>query len=428
MLVLSTLYDVNSWPLTDNSCGAIRSRCTATGGGRFFGSARMILTYRYQLRTTARQRAELQAILDQQRWLYNEALGWRTFAYEVYGASVTYMDQCRWVTYKRSQDDRLSSLPANVQRATLKRLDTAFSGFFSRVRRGEKPGYPRFRGRDRFDSFGFAEFVGIRLTGKQLRFKGVSGGLKINLHRPLPGYEKILSCSFKRKANGRWEVALVLRVPTPDRKPVETAVGIDVGLTTLATLSTGEEIPNVRPTIQAERELRVAQRALSRCQRGSNRRAKVKASVNRIHETIRNTRSTYLHQVSADLVRRFDLIAVEDLNIRGLAQTRLAKSITDAAWGRLRFMLTYKAECAGCQLVAVDARYTSQDCSRCGERVPKPLSERVHSCPSCGLVLGRDHNAALNILHRGVVAAALPNVAGCGVRATDSTNPSSVTG
>lgn len=390
--------------------------------GPLFGSTGMILNYRYQVRTTPKQRAELQAILDQQRWLYNEALGWRKFAYEVYRTSVSYMDQCRWLTYKRSQDERLSSLPANIQRATLKRLDMAFVGFFNRVRRGEKPGYPRFRGRDRFDSFGFAEFSGIRLTGKQLRFKGVSGGLKINLHRPLPDYKKILSCSFKRKANGKWEVAIILRVPTPEKKPIVSAIGVDVGLTTLVTLSSGEEIHNVRPTIAAERDLRVASRALSRCQRGSNRRAKVKSSVVRIHETIRNTRDTYLHQVSADLVRRFDLIAVENLNIKGLAQSRLAKSVHDAAWGRLRTMLTYKAEGAGGQVIAVDARYTSQDCSRCGKRVPKPLSERVHSCPSCGLILGRDHNAALNILRRGVVAAVLPNVAGYSVRAAGLTN------
>lgn len=385
-------------------------------------NARMILTYRYQIRTTPKQRAELQVILDQQRWLYNESLGWRQFAHEVYDVSVSYMDQCRWLTYKRSQDERLSSLPANIQRATLKRLDVAFIAFFNRVRRGEKPGYPRFRGRDRFDSFGFAEFIGIRITGKQLRFKGVSGGLKINLHRPLPAYEKILGCTFKQKADGKWEVALVLRAPSPAKKPIVTAVGIDVGLKALATLSTGEEIQNIRPTIRSERELRVAERALSRCHRGSNRRAKVKASVARIHETIRNTRDTYLHQVSADLVRRFDLIAVEDLNIKGLAQTRLAKSIHDVAWGRLRFMLTYKAECAGGQVVAVDARHTSQDCSRCGERVPKTLSDRIHSCPSCGLILGRDHNAALNILHRAVVRPALPNVAQWGVRAAGITN------
>jgi len=382
----------------------------------------MFLRYRYQLRATLKQRNELRVILEQQRWLYNEALGWRTFAYDVYGASVSFVDQCRWLTHLRSKDERLSCLPANIQRATLKRLDTAFSGFFGRVRRGEKPGYPRFRGKDRFDSFGFNEFSGIRLTGKQLRFKGVSGGLKINLHRPLPAYEKILGCTFKQKANDKWEVCFVLRVPSPEKKPVQNAVGIDVGLTALATLSTGEEVPNIRPTSQAERKLRVSQRALSRCHRGSNRRAKVKAGVARIHETIRNTRGTYLHQVSADLVRRFDLIAVEDLNIKGLVQSRLAKSITDAAWGRLRFMLTYKAECAGGQVIAVDARHTSQDCSRCGNRVAKALSERVHSCTSCGLVLGRDHNAALNILHRAVVRPALPNVAHWGVRAAGAGN------
>jgi len=389
--------------------------------GLFFYAKTMIITYRYQLRTTARQRAELDSILSQQRWLYNEALSWRTFAYETYGVYVSYVDQSRWLTYLRSNDSKMASLPLSIQRGTLKLLDRAFSGFFSRVNRHDKAGYPRFRSYHRFSTFTFNEFIGVRLTGKQLRVKGVSGGLRMNLHRPLPEYEKILSCSFKRKANDKWEVALALRVPSPEKKPIMTKIGIDVGLTSLATLSTGEIIPNVRPTIRAERCLRVANRAFLRRQRGSNSRTKAKARVQRIHETIRNTRSTYLHQVSADLVRRFDLIAIEDLNIKGLAQSRLAKSIHDAAWGRLRFMLAYKAECAGGQLVAVDARYTSQDCSRCGERVSKSLSERVHSCQSCGLVLGRDHNAALNILHRAVVRPALPNVADYSVRATGST-------
>lgn len=254
---------------------------------------------------------------------------------------------------------------------------------------------------------------GVRFDGKRIQIKAVPGRISVNLHRPMPA-GKILCCSFKRDHKG-WSVGLVVRVAAPAKREVVAAVGVDVGLTSLATLSTGEKIENPRHTKNAAVGLRIAQRALCRCVKGSNRRQKVKTELVRYHAKIRNSRETYLHQVSQNLVGRFDLIAVEQIS-SGLSSGALAKHVNDAAWSRLRFMLGYKAECAGSTVVAVDPRHTSQDCSSCGLRVPKPLSERVHKC-SCGLVMDRDQNAAINILHRAVVGPGAPNVAHWGEHA-----------
>lgn len=370
----------------------------------------MILTYRYQLNLRPAQRRNLESILDAQRWLYNEALGWRKFAWEVYGVSISFVEQCRWLTGLRKKDDRESRVSAQLQQATLKRLDNAFAAFFRRVKDGKTPGYPRFKSKDRFDSFGFRSFQSVHFDGKRAWFKGVRGRIRLNVHRPLPKCEKILGCTFKRLGT-KWEIALQLRLPTPPEVETKTAVGVDVGLSSLATLSTGEKVENIRPTKQAAAELRVAQRALSRCERGSNRRQKVKAEVIRCHAKIRSARETHLHRVSRDLVNRFDLIAVEDLNIKGLCRTMLAKAIYDAAWGKLNWYVAYKAEGAGKHYVQVRAAGTTTECSGCGEHVPKALSDRMHICPSCGLILPRDHNSALVILHRAGRGPERPNVA-----------------
>jgi putative transposase len=176
-----------------------------------------------------------------------------------------------------------------------------------------------------------------------------------------------------------------------------------MGLTTLAALSTGELIANARPTRRAEREMRRRQRQLSRCKRGSKRRRKVKARLAALHGKITRTRETHLHQVSASLAARFGVIAVEKLNVKGLAGGMLAREVHDVAWGRLIGMLRYKAAKAGAQLIEVDPNYTSQTCPDCGIVKRKELSERVHRCP-CGCVLDRDVAAAKVILLRGGIA------------------------
>lgn len=360
-----------------------------------------ILTYKFRLLPTKAQHAALSRILEDQRQLYNAALEERIGCYAKTGKSRSYFDQTAALTVWRQSDIDARATHRAIQTWTLQRLDHAYKGFYRRVKsKNGRAGFPRFRGKGWWRSFGFATFSGRCFDGKRLRWKGLPGSLRVHLHRALPAGD-ILSCSFTRTGTG-WHVCLQMRVECAARRGATAVVGIDVGLTHLATLSTGETIPNVRPAKRAERELRRRQRAVARCKRGSARRVKTRAKLARLYGKIANTRATYLHQVSADLARRFDVIAIENLNVKGLAGSMLAKSVHDASWGRLRLLLTYKAARAGCELIEVDPRYTSQACSGCGVIAKKELSERVHDCADCGTVLDRDHNAALNILRKAV--------------------------
>lgn len=296
----------------------------------------------------------------------------------------------------------MNAIPANLQRWTLKRIDDSFIGFFSRIKKGEKPGFPRFRGRERWNSFGFAAFSGIRFDGKRLRFKGLLGGCVVNMTRALPIGADIRSCVFQRRGR-QWHICFQIAISMPTKREVRTAIGIDLGLKVFAHASDGVVIPNPRIARKAEKEMRRRQRALSRCRRGSSRRKKVRAQVSKIHQKIVDTRTTWLHQQSAALVRRADLIVVEKLNIRGMIQhPTLARSISDVSWSKFLGMVKYKAEGAGASFITINPRNTSKACSGCGVLVPKSLAVRMHSCPSCGLVIDRDHNASLNILAAGI--------------------------
>jgi putative transposase len=220
----------------------------------------------------------------------------------------------------------------------------------------------------------------------------------------------VIKSGVLTRTDDHWFISFQVELPDVEPKQIETAIGIDVGINALATLSDGGKISNQRTINVYARKVRVAQRALARKRPGSRRRKKMHSEVTRLHRKIANARNTYLHQVSRSLVNSYDLIAIEDLNTKRLAQGHLAKSVYDVAWGKLRQQLCYKAVGAGSQVVAVDAKYTSQLCSGCGSLVKKDLSERVHTCLACGLVLDRDVNAARNILCRAVVSPEVGNV------------------
>ena len=196
---------------------------------------------------------------------------------------------------------------------------------------------------------------------------------------------------------------LAVRLPDVPKSAVKTACGLDLGLTHLATLDTGERVPNLRAGRDMEAVLRRRQRHLSRCRRGSAGRRKAVRSVGRAYAKVANRRLTHCRQQAARLVERFDLVAMEDLNVRGLARSGLAKSVHDVAWSTFAKAVSDKAESAGRHAVCVDPRGTTRDCAACGVQVPKTLSERVHRCPSCGWETDRDVNAAQNVLHRAVV-------------------------
>jgi putative transposase len=372
----------------------------------------VILTYRYRLLPLKSQHRALERLLQAQRELYNAALEERIDCYRKTGKTRTYIDQCKALTECRHELPDMGELPANLQRWTLKRMDDAFQGFFRRLKaRNGKAGFPRFRGKGRWEAFGFAEFSGIRFDGRRLRFPGMPGGLKVHLHRELPERADIRSCIFRQDGSG-WFVCLQFAVPTPEKRAIESGIGVDLGLEVFAHCSDDVPIPNPRFARRAEKELRRRQRALSRCQRGSHRRHKVRAQVARVHRTITNSRNSWLHKESAGLVKRADLIVVEDLNVANMIRhPTLARSIADASWSRFVSMLDYKVEKTGGHLIRVNPRNTSQECSRCHKLVPKSLAARTHKCPFCGLVIHRDYNGSLNIRRAGIGAGA-PNVIG----------------
>lgn len=371
----------------------------------------MFLTYKYRLLPSKRQHIALAAILESQRQLYNAALQERIDCYRKTGRGPSYIDQCKSLTVCRREIPEMGALPVNLQRWTLCRLNEAYSSFFRRLKAGKgKAGFPRFRGHGRWDSFGIAEWEGVRFDGKRIRFAGLPSGLRVHLHRTLPIGGKIRTCTFRRDA-GIWSVCFQVEIRAPEPRAVSTAIGIDLGLNVFAYCSDGIVIPNPRIARRAEKEMRRRQRALARCKRGSKRRAKARERLAQAHRKIVNTRTTWLHQQSAALVKRADLIAAEDLRISNMVKNSyLARSISDAGWSAFLAMVAYKAEGAGKHFVTVDPRKTSQECSGCGELVPKSLAVRTHSCPSCGLVIDRDWNAALNIL-AAVVGRGAGNVA-----------------
>jgi putative transposase len=321
--------------------------------------------------------------------------------------------------------EEYQDIAAHVLQDVLRRLDRAFQNFFLRVKNGEKPGYPRFKGKYRYDSFTYPDGAGWKLTiaerGKKL--KGTLhltkiGKAKVNLHRPLEG--KIKTATIKREVD-EWYVIFSCEVEEPAQFPLSYEdVGIDLGVTHLATLSNGEMIEHPRYYRKAQKTLEKRQQGLSRKKRGSHRRKKAGRAVAKAHRKIARQRRDFLHKASRMLVVRYQVIVFEDIQIAHLtkkpkpkqdengnylptgasAKGGLNKSIQDAGWGTFVEMCSSKAASAGRTLIKVDPKFTSQVCSGCGQIKKKDLSERRHSC-ECGAELDRDVNAAINILERG---------------------------
>ena len=342
-------------------------------------------------------------MLETHRRLYNDCLDQRKTAYEQYGVSVSYYDQCRWLTKEKTFNKWYSKLGAQSAQATMRRLDKAFQAFFRRTKSGGKPGYPRFKTRDRFDSVEFPTYGdGIRLKDGRLRVQH-AGMVKIKQHRPVEG--KIKTATLKREGD-KWFVILScdlgeIQVPPNGQPPI----GIDVGLTSFLTTSDGDKEDNPRYLKRELPAMRRLGRSVSRKKKGGKNRKKAVRKLARLYARIRNLRHDHRHKLSLDLCRRFGLIAVEGLNIQRMLGSRwMSRAIADAAWGGFLATLKHKAESAGAEVVEVDPRGTSQQCSGCGETVKKDLSVRVHRCPHCKLVLDRDENAARNILNRALLA------------------------
>ena len=276
----------------------------------------------------------------------------------------------------------------------------AFKAFFRRGKAGENPGLPRYQGQGRYDSLTYPQATGFALKGRHLRL-GKVGLVKVRPHRALEGCPK--TCTIRRGATGKWWATLVCAVAVSPLPASTASTGLDVGLEKFATLSDGQPIPNPRFFRQEEKALAKAQRKRSVADQGTPERAQARQVVARVHERIGFKRHDFAHQWARRLVNHYGLIAVEDLTINGMVHKHcLAKSIHDAAWSQFRQILSYKAVEAGRTMVAVNPAYTSQDCSQCGHRLRKALSQRRHQCPCCQLDLDRNENAARNILRLGL--------------------------
>jgi putative transposase len=322
----------------------------------------------------------------------------RKTAYEANGETLTMYGQ--QATYKELKEIRpsLRNVNAQVLQNVAVRLDLGMKSFFRRVKAGEKPGYPRFRGHDRYDSFTYPQAPsGCKLEGSTLSLSKI-GQVKVKLHRPIEGTPK--TCAIKRDSCGKWWATFSCEIETP--APLhcsDEAVGIDVGLKDFAFLSTDEAVPAPKFFRRGESELAKVQRKLSKEEKGSPQRRKRKKVVSQVHAKIASRRRNFTDQLSRKIVNRFQFIAVEDIHTNRMVHNHcLAKGILDAAWSQFFDCLAYKAECAGRQFVKVNPAYTSQDCHKCGHRQKMPLSERVYNCPCCGMSCHRDLNASLNIL------------------------------
>jgi putative transposase len=363
----------------------------------------MLRSYQLRLRPNRVQVAAFEEILRDSCETYNAALQERKEAWKLERKNVTFYDQCAELTELR-KDPRFAMIAVDIQREPLRRVDRAFRAFFRRCKVGERPGYPRFRPRDRYDSFAFGNGDQLVIRDRSVKIPKV-GDVRAKECRPLVGTPK--QCTVKREGK-KWIAMVMCDIgPAPEKRAVSRAVGIDVGLAHFVTLSDGATVVNPRWTKRHEMRIARANLKLARKKRGSKNRPKAKEALRRAHQRAAGARRNFTHHVSKWLVGNYDLIAFEKLNIGGMAQSRLGKSILDAGWAELIWQISYKAESAGRWAIPVNPRGTSICCSGCGEPVPKTLADRQHICGACGLSLDRDHNAALNIKRLGMSLAGL---------------------
>ncbi len=360
--------------------------------------------YSFRIYPNRNQEAKLNRTLSTCRKLYNDALSQRKRQIELNRLCAEFQvfpwGKPEWITYEDQQNELpLSKTPeqkevfSQVLQDVLRRLDKGFKKFF----RGD--GFPRFKGRNRYHSFTYSQ-KGFEINDGRLNLSKI-GSIRIFLHREIEG--KIKTCTIKKDID-QWYAIFTVEIEREIKKvPVESKIGIDAGLTSLLTLSNGEQIEPPKFLRTSEEKLIWEQRKLSMKKKGSKNRNKQRTRVAKVHRKVRNQRKDFDHKTSRNLVNTYDRIVFEKLQIQNMMKNHhIAKSIADAGWGQLICLTKSKAEEAGKSVGQVNPNGTSQTCI-CGYRVPKTLSVRIHKCPECGLVIGRDHIAAILIEKRDTV-------------------------
>jgi putative transposase len=362
-------------------------------------------SFQFRIYPTKKQEVALERTLTTCRHLYNDSLEERKQQAELnrlkqsfdvfpWGKPewINYYDQASELT--ASKTDIQKEVHAQVLQNTLKRVERSFQNFYKGA------GYPRFQGKNRYNSFTYPQ-SGFKLEDGKLTLSKI-GNIRIILHREVEG--KIKTCTIKKDID-QWYVSFSCEIDIPIISvDVKTITGIDVGLISLMTFSNGEKIEPPKYLRASEKRLVREQIHLSKKKKGSNNRNKQRIKVARVHRRIRFQRKDFNHKLSHNLVNNYDHVVFEKLQIENMLKNHcLAKSIVDASWSQLINLTIYKAEYAGKIVELVNPNGTSQTCI-CGYPVPKTLAVRVHSCPSCGLVLDRDHVSAMIIKNRSSTA------------------------
>jgi putative transposase len=383
----------------------------------------MRIAYQYKLKPDTKQKVMIDSWLELLRRQYNYRVGERLNWYEQNRCDVnscslvvcylphlieqpSYYSQKRDLVKTKELFSEFKEIHSQVLQDCVERVKKAFDRFQKGDSKGKKSGKPRFKGVGRYRSFTYTQMKQDCISNRLINFPKI-GKVKLIRHRELPVGFTIKTATVTKKADGYY-VTLSLEdksVPeiTIDTVPtVENTIGIDMGLKSFLVDSEGEEIKIQQHYRKAQKRLRVKQKKVSRKKKGSNNRKKAGVKLGRTHQKIANKRKDFHYKTANQLVKKADVIAFEKLNIKGLAKTKLAKSILDAGWGQFLDILKLKAEKAGVLTVEVNPHGTSQYCSNCGHKVPKELKDRVHNCENCETVLCRDVNAAINIKHLAV--------------------------
>jgi putative transposase len=365
-------------------------------------------TFKFRLFPSKQQRRLLDSTLEECRWLYNRTLQERRDVYEQKGISLTnYHTDALIPLWKATERPSLSSVHSQILQQVGERVNLAFQAFWRRCKAGQNPGYPRFKSKNRYDSFTFKQSGFMIVDGAKLQLSKI-GKIKIVMHRLIEG--KIKRLTICRSGTGKWYACFSTEIDAVKKQNTcsNTAIGIDVGISKFAVFSDGSEIKNPRFMASDQKKISKLQRQIAKIPKNSKNsklRLKKRKALSFVFEKVVNKRNDWLHKKSRDVINSFNTICIEDLDIDNMKQNgwkSINRSINDVAWRKFRDLLSYKAEEAGVNLVLVNPKNTTRECSGCGEMVFKPLDQRVHSCPHCGLEMDRDLNAAINILRRGL--------------------------
>jgi len=355
-------------------------------------------TYKFRLYPSKKQIIVLNEMLETCRNTYNKQLENKIIWYQDKGQNLSYPDLNAMLLDLRIIYPKMRKIHSQVLQDINNRITKAFDNFFRRVMQGEKAGFPRFKGKNRYDSITYPQ-SGYKFTSQKRLKVSKIGELPIRLHRAIKGTIKTMN--IHKTLSGKWFACFSCDdVPIHIDTPPNKAIGLDVGLDSFLTDSNGNKVDNPRFLINSEKLLKLRCRQHSKKNKGSTNREKSRLRLARLYEKVANQRSDFLHKLSLSISKSYSFIAVEDLNIKNMVKNHyLAKSINDVSWNKFIKYLTYKAENAGGKVCFVPAKNTSVKCSSCGAMVYKSLSVRTHKCSHCGFVIDRDHNSALNILY-----------------------------